>query len=133
MSADNFVGVMPRDDGTYAIYEYGCMSILDEDCMYLKDEQPTIVAPDRGAALLQAHDMVNKMYICEYGVIELAPRPHVPCGRCWVCVHQRGIADDSLPTCSVCHKPISEGDWQQTTYDVALQQVITIHASCERR
>jgi hypothetical protein len=41
MSADNFVGVRPNKDGTYSIFEYGNMSIFEEDCMYLAGQLGT--------------------------------------------------------------------------------------------
>lgn len=125
MSADNFVGVRPEKDGTYSIFEYGCMSILDEDCMYLKDAKPTkIILPTAGIgsgavnaralALVEAHDLANKMMICEYGVIELQPVPKKFCGKCWVCVHERKIVDPSVPKCDSCLEPIA-GEWMVMT------------------
>jgi len=71
MSADNFVGIRPNKDGTYSIFEYGCMSILDEDCMYLADKQGIMVNA-RDSALVRAHDIVTRMDICEYGVVDKA-------------------------------------------------------------
>jgi hypothetical protein len=79
MSADNFVGVRPNKDGTYSIFEYGNMSMFEEDCMYLADKTEAVM-PDRAAALVFAHDLVKGMYVCEYGE---------PCGQCYICTHER--------------------------------------------
>jgi hypothetical protein len=88
MSADNFVGVRPNKDGTYSIFEYGNMSMFEEDCMYLADKTE-VVMPDRATALVFAHDLVKGMYVCEYGVIEMKPVPEEPCGQCYICTHER--------------------------------------------
>ena len=133
MSADNFVGIRPNEDGTYSIFEYGCMSIYGEDCMYLQNEEPTKTASTREAALVAAHDLVNEMYICEYGVIEMPVPRKEPCGRCFVCVHERHVVSNTLEKCSVCKKPIPDGTWTTSKWDNEKQEVVTIHSSCERR
>lgn len=102
MSADNFVGVRPQKvngelTGKYEIFEYGNMSMLDEDCMYLTNTSPDHVVSTgnsdcRAFALVKAHDIVKELVFCEYGVVELDPIPDKPCGRCYVCVHERRIA-----------------------------------------
>lgn len=125
MSADNFVGVRPRKDGGYDIFEYGCMSVYGEDCMYLKDGNPTLLAETRESALVQAHDMVNEMDICEYGVIEMRPVPDVPCGHCWVCINQRGIVAENIERCWKCNEPFSDSDWRVMTSEG------TFHSRCE--
>lgn len=120
MSADNFVGVRHNKDNTYSILEYGCMSILDEDCQYLSEDgdkvQPhhPLTVLSREHALVKAHDIVNKMDICEYGVIEVTPT-EVPCGTCYVCVHVRGIVADTVVKCTECEQPISTSEWQTHT------------------
>lgn len=111
MSADNFVGVRQNKDGTYSVFKYGCMSVLDEDCMYLASEIGEIV-PSREAALVRAHDLVRDMYICEYGVIELDPVPDKPCGRCYVCINDRQVVADDIDKCDGCHEPISSSEWR---------------------
>jgi len=126
MSADNFVGVRPNADGTYSIFEYGCMSILGEDCMYLSTERGQTTV-GREKALVKAHDLVNEMDICEYGVVEMDAVRTKPCGRCFVCVHERGIVAEDLQKCSVCDKPISEGEWMSITSEG------TYHHRCEPR
>ena len=94
MSADNFVGVRPNKDGTYSVFEYGNMSMYSEDCMYLADQTGEI-SPSRETALVKAHDLVKEMYICEYGVVEMSSTRDNPCGRCFVCIHDRGAV--SIP------------------------------------
>jgi hypothetical protein len=126
MSADNFVGVRPNADGTYSIFEYGNMSVYGEDCMYLSKEEGTTV-DNREQALVKAHDLVNDMYVCEYGVVEMRPIREKPCGRCYVCVHERGIVSDTLTKCSKCGEPISEGEWQTLTSEGVF------HSRCECR
>jgi hypothetical protein len=114
MSADNFVGVRENKNGSYSIFEYGCMSILDEDCQYLKDASSELQENDRATALVTAHDIVNRMDICEYGVVEVTPK-EIPCGHCYVCVHIRGIAADTVVRCTKCREPISTSEWQTHT------------------
>jgi hypothetical protein len=143
MSADNFVGVRPNKDGSYSIFEYGSMSVYGEDCMYLSDETGIIVHPlaggndgpvnNRMVALTWAHDIVNRMDICEYGVVEMSPVPDEPCGRCYVCVNCRHIVADDIERCDKCHDPIVEGDWLTTQYDPTEKKVLTVHTRCESR
>jgi len=90
------------------------MSVFDEDCMYLVEEIGTI-APTREHALILAHDIVNEMYVCEYGVVEMNPAPSAYCGRCYYCVHERGVVSPDLPKCSACGKVISGSEWQVMT------------------
>jgi hypothetical protein len=112
VSADNFVGVRPNADGTYSIFEYGNMSVYGEDCMYLSESKGDTFVESREKALVVAHDLVNEMDVCEYGVIEMGHVRDKPCGRCFVCVHERNIVSEDLQKCSGCDKPISEGEWQ---------------------
>lgn len=125
MSADNFVGVRPNEDGTYSIFEYGNMSCFDEDCMYLKEAKPTKVLFSRGSALVAAHDLVKDMYVCEYGVVEMPPVPKEFCGRCYVCVNVRNTIAPDLECCTLCGKPFHSSEWRVST------QVGTFHTSCE--
>jgi hypothetical protein len=81
----------------------------------------------REKALIYAHDYLKDQYIVEYGVIELDPMPDKPCGRCYVCVHERKIISDDLPRCDGCGKPISSSEWQVYT------QNKIYHYSCEPR
>lgn len=133
MSADNFVGVRPNpDELTYSIFGYGCMSILDEDCMYLATERgeeiaALTMAEARATALVKAHDIVKEMDICEYGVVELPPISDEPCGRCYVCVHDRKIVADDVQRCTKCNEPISTSEWMTMTSEG------TFHSSCEPR
>lgn len=124
MSADNFVGVRPNNDGTYDVFEYGCMSILDEDCMYLKDAVGRPFST-REKALVEAHDVVKRMDICEYGVIELEPTPPQPCGRCYVCINERKVVDDNVQRCTACKEPIAAGEW------MVMKDNGTYHNRCE--
>lgn len=126
MSADNFVGVRPNEDGTYSIFEYGCASVDGEDCMYLAGEMG-IVVPNRETALVRAHDIVNDMYVCEYGVVEMSRVPDEPCGRCYVCINERHIVHDDVQRCDKCHLPIAQGEW------MTLNQEGTFHSRCERQ
>ena len=114
MSADNFVGVRPNKDGTYSIFEYGNMSVYGEDCMYLSTEMG-IIAPTREHAIMQAHDIVNEMYVCEYGVVEMPPVPDKLCGGCCYCVYERCEPSADLPKCDKCNKVISNTEWQVMT------------------
>ncbi len=114
MSADNFVGVRPNADGTYSIFEYGNMSVYGEDCMYLSTERGQTTV-GREKALVRAHDLVNEMDICEYGVVEMDAVRDKPCGRCYMCVHERRIVAEDLAKCTGCGEPISEGEWQTLT------------------
>jgi hypothetical protein len=125
VSADNFVGVRPNGNGTYAIFEYGNMSVYGEDCMYLLEVAPTVQAPNRAEALVAAHDMVNAMDICEYGVVEMSAASTDPCGRCYVCIHQRGIVADDTTKCDDCGEAIAYGEWQVGT------QGKTYHSRCD--
>lgn len=127
MSADNFVGVRPREDGGYDIFEYGCMSAYEEDCMYLKDANPTVLAETREKALVEAHDIVNEMMICEYGVVEMRPVPKDFCGHCYVCINVRGIVAENIERCTACDKPFSNSDWRTITSEG------TFHSRCEPR
>lgn len=86
MSADNFVGVRPNKDEFYSVFEYGNMSMFEEDCMYLAKEIG-VVKSNRSEALVFAHDLVKKMDICEYGVVEMNPARKEPCGVCYTCTH----------------------------------------------
>jgi Zn finger protein HypA/HybF involved in hydrogenase expression len=124
MSADNFVGVRPNDDDTYSVFEYGNMSVYGEDCMYLND-QVGEVKSSRQEALMYAHDLVNEMDICEYGVIEMNKKAKEPCGRCWVCVHERHIVATDLPKCDGCGEAISHGEW------MVMVHTGTYHNRCE--
>lgn len=139
MSADNFVGVRPNpNEFTYSIFEYGNMSAYDEDCMYLANQRgeeisEITMATARATALVRAHDIVNEMDICEYGVVEMPPVPNEPCGRCYVCVNNRSIVTSDIQKCDRCNKPISSSDWMTSYYDHVSKKTITIHSSCERR
>lgn len=127
MSADNFVGVRPNADGTYSIFEYGNMSVYEEDCMYLSESKGNTFVESREKALVVAHDLVNEMDICEYGVVEMGRVRDKPCGRCFVCVNKRGIVAAELQRCSKCKEPISDSEWQ------VLNSTGTYHRGCERR
>lgn len=137
MSADNFVGVRPQKvdgqlTGKYEIFEYGNMSVFGEDCMYYKDEKPSHIvatanADTRYMALGKAHDIVNEMDICEYGVVEMPPIPDEPCGRCFVCIHERKIVADDVQRCDKCNEPIAQGDWCVGTAEGVF------HTHCEPR
>lgn len=124
MSADNFVGVRPNKDGTYSIFEYGCMSILDEDCLYLANEDGKRVE-SREVALSLAHIAVREMSICEYGVIEMSPVPDEPCGRCYMCINQRNVIAGDVARCDGCKLPISTSEWTVMT------SAGTFHTLCE--
>jgi hypothetical protein len=124
MSADNFVGVRPNKDGMYSVFGYGCMSILDEDCLYLSGEQGEVVDA-RDKALLRAHELVREQYICEYGVVEMSPVPDEPCGRCYMCINQRKVIAGDVARCDGCHHPISTSEWTVMT------SAGTFHSCCE--
>lgn len=126
MSADNFVGVRPNKDGTYSVFEYGSMSVYEEDCMYLSDKEGTIKI-GREQAILHAHDIVNAMYICEYGVIEMPPVPDSPCRRCFVCIHERKIIAPDITLCTECNDPISDSETRVLTREGIF------HSRCGRR
>lgn len=107
MSADNFVGVRPNKNGTWSVFEYGNASVDEEDCMYLSD-QLGVVVDSREKALVIAHDLVNEMYVCEYGVVEMSPIPDEPCGRCYICIHDRNIVDPTVERCDGCGEPFHQ-------------------------
>lgn len=133
MSADNFVGVRPTEDGKYEIFEYGNMSCYGDDCMYDANATPTKIVDTREEALIAAHDLVNEMDICEYGVIEMSPVPKKFCGRCYICVHERHIASDDLEKCDMCNNPISEGEWTTSWFDGVANKIMHTHSHCERQ
>ena len=114
MSADNYIGVIPTKDGKWGVIPYGCMSLLDEDCMYRGRVEGSYF-DTRAEALEAAHDQVKKEAIVEYGVIELDPMPTEPCGRCYVCVHERGIVAEDIQRCDGCGNPISSSEWMCLT------------------
>jgi hypothetical protein len=124
MSADNFVGVRPNKDGTYSVFEYGCMSILDEDCMYLSEQDGKRVE-SREVALSLAHIFADRHFTHRNGVIEMSPIPDAPCGRCYMCVNQRNVIAADIARCDGCHLPISTSDWTVMT------SVGTFHNSCD--
>jgi len=41
--------------------------------------------------------------------------PIIACGRCYYCVHERGVVSPDLPKCSACGKVISGSEWQVMT------------------
>ncbi len=129
MSADNYVGVIPTNDGEpvkWGVIPYGNASMLDEDCMYRGAIEGSYF-DTRAEALVRAHDLVKEEYVVEYGVIELEPVPAEPCGYCYVCVHERGIVADDLDKCDGCGKVISTGEWRVLTGGKIY------HNSCEPR
>ena len=123
MSADNYVGVYPRQGG-YGVVN-GCMSILDEDCKYRGSE--IRLAQTRELALVAAHDYAKNLDILEYGVIELDAIPDEFCGRCFVCINERKIVDPNIERCDECHEPFTNTDWRCSSL------AGTFHHRCEPR
>lgn len=122
MSADNYIGVRPTKDGKFQV-EGGSASCEGEDCQYAGHIYS--IHDDRVSALVAAHDQVGREFIVEYGVWEMEPKPDKPCGRCYVCVHDRNIVAVDITRCDGCHEPISEGEWQSLTSEG------TFHSRCE--
>lgn len=113
MSADNYIGVYQdraRLDATPWIVCHGFASQNDEDCQYRGGTYS--IHDTRATALVAAHDQAKKETILEYGVIELELLPQEPCGRCYVCVNDRGIVVEDITRCTACNKPFTVGDWQ---------------------
>jgi len=120
MSADNFVGVYPKD-GRWIVSD-GSMSVEMEDCQYQGSSLSTY--DSREAALVFAHDYAKTLPVLEYGVIEFPEIPSEPCKRCYVCVHERGLIDPSLRCCDKCGKTISDSEC------VTMMQQGVFHSMC---
>ena len=123
MSADNFIGVRPIPNTLTYLVVHGFMSPLSEDCQYEGSELAR--CQGRELALVKAHDLAKQESVLEYGVIELDPIPLEPCGRCYLCVHERGIIDSSLEKCDGCENVISASETHTYT------QGKVYHSSCE--
>jgi hypothetical protein len=121
MSADNYIGVYPRQGG-YAVV-HGVASLEEEDCMYRGSE--ICLAQTRELALVAAHDQAKKEVVLEYGVCEMPAIPTEYCGRCRACVKDRNIVSDDLPKCDACHEVIFAGEWLTMTSEG------TFHNRCE--
>lgn len=125
MSADNYVGVLRKtlDDG----YEYfvvdGNASIDSEDCQYVGNVVG--VFSSREDALVAAHNYADKLPVLEYGVHESVYPQEPPCGKCYVCINERGIVAEDVQRCDRCHEPISTSEWMTSTYEG------TFHSRCE--
>jgi hypothetical protein len=70
-------------------------------------------------------DNFVKMDICEYGVIEMSAAPTDPCGRCFVCIHERNVVSKKATKCDGCGTPIAYGEWQ-----VGIQDKV-YHSRCD--
>lgn len=123
MSADNYIAVMQRPTDGKWLVTYGFASPDGEDCQYIG----TILSDhdSRPKALTAAHDRAKLETILEYGVSEQSYPPREPCGRCFVCIHERNIVADDVRRCDRCEKPISYSEWAVST------NTGTYHPSCE--
>lgn len=94
--------------------------------MYLSDKKGIVVSA-RDLALVRAHDIVNRMDICEYGVVEMPPIREQVCGHCYMCVNQRNVIAGDIARCDHCGEPIVDGDW------ITMNAQGTFHSRCERQ
>src|ERR1044072_1512341 len=109
MSADNYVRVLRKVEGHTTHYYnyivvYGCASIDEEDCQYVG--RVVSVHDTREKALAAAHNYADKLPVLEYGVSEGIYPDETPCGRCYVCITERGIVAKDIQRCTACGNPI---------------------------